>query len=79
MVFAGHAVPQLQRAAKLCRSLHGALPHLGLIAWDIGIDLTGRPWVLEFNSVHPAIPYIEALRGPAFTAEHWELLRHTTG
>jgi hypothetical protein len=78
LVFADHRVPHLERAAALCRSLHEAVPQVGLIGWDMGIDEDGRPWVLEANTVHPGNRYTEALRGPAFTAERWEVLRHTT-
>lgn len=75
LVFDGSSVPALARTTDLCRSLHAAVPHLGLIGWDMGIDREGRPWLLESNTQHPGVIYNEVLEGPKFVAERWELLR----
>jgi hypothetical protein len=75
VVFEGRTVPHLDRAVDLARDMHALLPQLGLIAWDLGIDRTGRPWVLEYNTKYPTMSVYEALAGPAFTGERWEALQ----
>jgi hypothetical protein len=72
IAFSGQTIPHLDRALELARSLHHALPQVGLVGWDLTIGPDGRPWLLECNTVHPQVAYNEMLEGPMFTAERWE-------
>jgi len=44
----------------------------GAIGWDIAIDESWVPHILEINTFHPGIFIIEALAGPCFVRFGWE-------
>jgi len=65
--FAGRAIPYFRDAAEMCETLHSRLPHIGLIGWDVGIDSTGAPKVMEWNAQNPALDFAEMAAGPMFS------------
>lgn len=70
----GLEVPGFPEVRDTCARLHDALPHLTLIGWDVALDREGTYHVLEWNSIHPGIVYIEANTGPQFVGLGWEEL-----
>ena len=46
--FAGHKLYNYEKAHELALTLHKNLPFVKYISWDIAIDKTGEPVVLEF-------------------------------
>ena len=65
--FAGRAIPHFRDAVEMCETLHSRLPHIGLIGWDVGIDSTGTPKVMEWNAHNPALEFAEMAAGPMFS------------
>jgi hypothetical protein len=68
-------LPGYARASALVRALHQSLPHLGVIGWDVMIDADAVPWLIEFNTAHPAITVPESTVGPCFLGLGWHELR----
>jgi len=64
--FAGRAIPHYRDAVELCETLHSRLPNIGVIGWDVGIDKTGAPKVMEWNAHSPGLERAEMTVGPMF-------------
>ena len=75
--FAGKAVPNFQACVDLALDLHRKTPFVQCVGWDIAVDATGRPWVLEWNIGYNGIGLTEATQGPCFRDLHWERYRPT--
>jgi hypothetical protein len=63
-VFAGAAVPDYGRIVAHCVELHGRLPQLGFVGWDVVLDRDGAVQVMEFNAAHPETRLLEMTLGP---------------
>lgn len=72
--FAGFAVPAFAEARALVLGLHARLPFAECIGWDIAVDATGTPRLLEWNGAHNDIKFSEATHGPCFADLGWERL-----
>lgn len=72
--FGGMVIPAFTSAEEKCCSLHRALPpHFAVVGWDVAIDDTGNPVILECN-VGVSVAFQEATLGPCFTDLGWETL-----
>jgi len=75
--FGGRSVPSFDRCVGTVEALHRRFPHPRVIGWDVTVDTTGAPIVLEWNARHPGITLGEATQGPVFADLGWERLwRH---
>ena len=72
--FAAKVIPGYQKAVDLCTELHAKVPHFGVLVWDIAIDESERPILIEWSGNHPNIVFSEALLGPCFAGLGWERL-----
>lgn len=63
--FAGARIPGFETALARCLALHDRLPQLGLIGWDVALDDTGAAQIMEVNTGHPGIKFIEMTTGPS--------------
>jgi hypothetical protein len=65
--FGNLIVPSATNAIQLCKKYHQHFPFTRFIAWDVCIDETGVPRLLEWNSYKPGIWIDEALTGPLWS------------
>jgi hypothetical protein len=72
--FAGQVIPCFGDALQLCQALHRSCPHLLCVGWDLCIDASGRPRLLEWNARYNGIKFPEATTGPCFRGLGWEQL-----
>lgn len=64
--FGGFRVPAWDDALALVQFRHRLLPHFGLVSWDVGIDRSGAPVIIEVNFRGVLSVYQLACRKPAF-------------
>lgn len=65
-VFAELEIPMFHEIVDKCVTIHRVYPHVRLIGWDICIDETGTPKLIEWNSSRPSFSWEDALWGPFF-------------
>lgn len=63
--FADARIPGFETALARCLALHDRLPQLGLIGWDVALDEDGAAQIMEVNTGHPGIKFIEMTTGPS--------------
>ena len=73
--FEGNVIPNFNEAVELCLGLHGRVPHITVIGWDVTIDEQGNSQLLEWNTGHCDIKFSEASSGPCFSDLGWEKFR----
>ena len=56
----------------MCEQLHDQSPFSVLIGWDLAIDPSGAPVLMEWNEGAAAIAFAEASLGPCFKTLGWE-------
>ncbi len=64
--FRNSRIPFFEAAVRTCVELHARIPHDQILGWDIGIEESGAPSVMEWNSGHTDIKFTEAAVGPVF-------------
>ena len=62
----GTKLPGFERACEICMSLHRALFHFGLVAFDVAIGRSGEPIVVEMNLGGPGAVFYQYANGPFF-------------
>lgn len=67
-------IPGFREGVAACISLHKNMPYARVIGWDISINETGEPVIMEANGYHNDIKFSEALSGPCFAGLGWENL-----
>jgi hypothetical protein len=73
--FSGVTVPAFDCCVRKVLQLHGKVPFIGCIGWDVAIDLNEGVKVLEWNAEHNDVKFGEATQGPCFADLGWERLR----
>lgn len=71
-VFADVRIPQFEKAVALCLGLHGKIPHIPTIGWDVAINRDEGVELIEWNGGHCGIKFCEAISGPHFRDMGWE-------
>ncbi len=66
--FSSLSVPSYNRAIELCKKSHDLFPYYRLIAWDVFIDTSEIPRLLEWNRL-PGLWRYEAVFGPLWGPE----------
>lgn len=64
----GYEIPSYQEALQMVKECHYKLPYFDLLAWDVAINESGSPVLIEFNMT-PDLS--QSANGPAF-GEHTE-------
>lgn len=59
-------IPMYELMLEKCKDAHRKFPYVRLIGWDVCIDKTGVPRLLEWNADRPHLDTIEAKFGPLF-------------
>jgi len=65
-VFADLKIPMFQDMINICKSTHRKYPHVRLVGWDIAIDESGSPRLIEWNTQRPSFDLDDAVWGPFF-------------
>jgi len=68
----GIHIPSFADAVADCLARHRRLPQAGALGWDIAIDETGEPHIMEINTLHPGMFFHEVIAGPSFVRYGWE-------
>ena len=66
----GYGVPSFKESVAFVKEQHLYLPFFNLVAWDIAIDASGAPVMIEFNMT-PDLS--QSANGPAF-GDHTEII-----
>jgi len=64
--FADLEFPMFQEILSLCKEAHQNYPFVRLIGWDVCVDESGVPRLIEWNTDRPTFDVEEALFGPFF-------------
>lgn len=49
VVLEGVQIPEYQNVCEVVKATHKQLPYFDLISWDVAIDQSGQPVIIEFN------------------------------
>jgi Sugar-transfer associated ATP-grasp len=74
MTFAGSQIPAFDKCTATVLELHGKMPYVRCIGWDVVVDKSNNVRVMEWNGHHNDIRFLEATQGPCFRDLHWEKL-----
>lgn len=72
LAFSGERIPGFHGAIAMCEKLHDENPYALLIGWDVAIDRSGAPVLMEWNQIWGGIALSEASLGPCFSDLGWE-------
>jgi hypothetical protein len=56
---------------SLCKEAHKSFPFVGLVGWDVYVDESEKPFIVEWNANNPWFWDIEAQFGPLFETNKW--------
>ena len=59
-------LPFLPEIITLCKKTHQSFPYTRIIGWDVFVDRSGEPKLIEWNANNPFFGAIEAHFGPFF-------------
>lgn len=69
-LFSDIRIPMFHRILDLCKAAHKKFPYVHLIGWDICINDSGEPKLLEWNAYRPGIEMPESNFGPFWTDDN---------
>ena len=72
VAFAGCRIPNYEQCVSLVQQLHGCVPQVPCIGWDLAVDHHDNVRIMEWNSRHNGIRFSEARQGPCFSDMGWE-------
>lgn len=70
----GECIPFWEDAKRLVCDLHPRLAHFGIISWDVTLDESGTPKIIEYNLIDSLIDWHQIFIGPILGGEEAELL-----
>jgi len=76
VAFAGEKIPNFDACREKVLMLHSKVPFVRCIGWDVTVDQTEQPVIMEWNGAHNDIKFSEATQGPCFADLGWERLWH---
>lgn len=71
LAFSGRRIPNFSACLSTVRTLHRKVPYVRCVGWDIAVDVDERIKLMEWNSGHIDIKFIEATQGPCFSDLGW--------
>lgn len=57
--------PAYDKVIETCLNMHRRLPYMDLVGWDIAVDESGTPVLIELNQ-YPDCEFIQLFNGPMF-------------
>lgn len=66
LVFKGFKVPSYDKTVEMVKTAHPLIPHFRLVSWDIAIDESGEPVLIEANMRKGGINLNQFNNGPLF-------------
>lgn len=66
LVFEGFKIPSYEKAVELVKKAHPLIGHFRLVSWDIAIDDSGEPILIETNMRKGGINFHQFNNGPLF-------------
>ncbi|WP_372755797.1 sugar-transfer associated ATP-grasp domain-containing protein [Mariniflexile sp.] len=69
-------VPSFELVKEQIKEMHLLIPYFRIVSWDIGIDTTGTPVLIEYNTYHQDITIHQLANGPLFGRFTEEILLH---
>ena len=79
LVFAGHRLEGVAKAKELVKKAAPLLPLFRMVSWDIVIDETGEPLMLECNLAKGSVHYHQLTNGPLFGEDTKKVLDEVFG
>ena len=70
----GERIPFWEDAKQLVCDLHPRLAHFGIISWDVTLDESGVPKIIEYNLIDSLIDWHQIFIGPILGDKEAELL-----
>ncbi|MGK0254871.1 MAG: hypothetical protein ACI9OE_002386 [Mariniflexile sp.] len=67
-------VPSYNKVIDKVKKMHLLIPYFRIVSWDIGVDSTGIPILIEYNTYHQDITIHQLANGPLFGAFTDEIL-----
>ncbi len=65
--FADLQIPEFHKVRDACIGAHQKYPYLRFIGWDVCLDESGEPKLIEWNTDGPSVTWEDALFGPFLT------------
>lgn len=76
VAFAGKVIPAFGECVRTVTELHGKVPYVRCIGWDVTVDREEHVRLMEWNGGHNGHSFPEATQGPCFADLGWERLRN---
>lgn len=67
-------VPSYKIVMEQVKKMHLLIPYFRIVSWDLGIDNTGTPLLIEYNTYHQDITIHQLANGPLFSEFTDEIL-----
>ena len=77
--FEGYQLPFYDRVVALVEKAHPMLPHYRSVAWDVAVDESGTPVLIEANLCRGGIDPPQLNNGPMYGARTKEILDEVFG
>lgn len=74
IAFGGIKLPFFENCISEIKRMHGIIPFIRCIGWDIIVDENENLRIIELNGGHNAITFSEMVQGPCFKGLGWEKL-----
>ncbi|MEC3908855.1 sugar-transfer associated ATP-grasp domain-containing protein [Tamlana sp. 2201CG12-4] len=68
-------IPSYNKIVEQVKDMHTLIPYFRLVSWDIGIDIKGKPVLIEYNTYHQNITMHQLVNGPLFGDFTEEILK----
>jgi len=65
--FSDLKIPMFHEIVENCRTAHLKYPYVGVVGWDVCVDESGKPKLLEWNAYNSLYAWVDALYGPFMT------------
>lgn len=76
VVFEHHVLPRVQDFIEAARRLHGSIPQLGIVSWDLTLDVHDRLVLIELNTQGQGIWFPQIVAGEGFFGEYLREVLH---
>lgn len=74
LVFEGYSLPFYEKCVQTVKNLHVQLPHFRIISWDISVDESGEPALIEANLCYGCIDLHQMSNGTVFGEDTRKIL-----